>query len=544
MLILTSDQIRQAERAIEAAEGITSLELMDRAVEAMFPHLLKIYEENGCGQALFFCGGGNNGGDGIGLARLLAKKYPSEVDIVMIEGAKLSPNTEAQLKRLPKGVGVYEAKDSSLTEIIVSIGSPRLFVDAFYGAGLNRPLGGLDRDLVLRFNNDKFRKKVSIDIPSGVPADSQFALGDNAAFRAHVTLSVLAPKLWEFLPEWGPFGGEVIHVPIEREKERTEYERIRKPDTYREWHRITTTTNQIVDQNWFGWFVEEEEIRSIHAYAPPARTRFGHKGTYGHTLLLGGSLGRTGAIQLSGMASLHTGSGLTTLALPDCGTVPAQTNIPEAMCLTRLGTEFLESVPASLEAYSAIGIGPGLGRHPNTARMLHQLLSQEKLPPLVLDADALNILSENPDWFALLPENTILTPHPKEFDRLANGGKPFTTSRERVDSARAFAQKHKVVLVLKGGYTFIFTPDGEATVISSGPPELATGGTGDVLTGIITSLLAQGMEPSAAAISGCYLHGVAGQFATGREGAGPRSYTLTAGDVARNVGVAMQKVFG
>lgn len=547
MLILTADQIRYAEKVIESTDGITSLELMDRAIEAMFPHLLRVYEENGGGQAVFFCGGGNNGGDGIGLARLLAKKYPEDVDIVMVAGAKRSPNTQAQLKRLPKRVSVFEVSDSRMTEVAISLGPTKLLVDAFYGSGLNRPLEGLDRALVQTYSNKQFREEVrivSIDVPSGIPADGQFGPDDNSFIRADVTLSVLSPKLWEFLPEWGGNGGEVIHVPLPRLKERTEYQKIREPDTYREWHRITTSTNQIVDQHWYGWFVEESEIRSIKAYAPPPRTRFGHKGTYGHALLIGGSLGKCGAIQLSGLASLHTGSGLTTLALPDCGTLAAQTSIPEAMCLTGLGQERIERFPDDLKPYTAVGIGPGLGRHPETAEAFHRFLQREDLPPLVLDADALNILSENPTWLDLLPEDTILTPHPKEFDRLANGGEAYATSRERMDAACAFASTHKVVLVLKGGYTFVSSPDGPPAVVGSGAPELATGGTGDVLTGIVTSLRAQKMEAFAAAVSGCYLHGIASQLATGRQGEAPRSFTLTAGDVARNIGVAMHNVFG
>jgi NAD(P)H-hydrate epimerase len=256
------------------------------------------------------------------------------------------------------------------------------------------------------------------------------------------------------------------------------------------------------------YFQEAEDLRKCHK----PRARFSHKGTFGHALLLAGSEGKMGAAMLATKALLRSGVGLLTVQVPSCGRDLIQLSAPSAMVMPDASEKDLSTVPDTT-AFSAIGIGPGIGRNPETQEVLRALLQQNK--PMVLDADALNILAENPEMLKLLPENSILTPHPKEFSRISG----FQgTDYARLQAARDFASKWKVYLILKGAYTLICSPDGSAWFNSTGNPGMAKGGSGDVLTGIITGLLAQSYSPEAAARLGVYLHGLAGDKAAARLG--------------------------
>jgi len=259
------------------------------------------------------------------------------------------------------------------------------------------------------------------------------------------------------------------------------------------------------------------------------REKFSHKGTYGHALLIAGSYGKMGASVLASQACLRSGVGLLTSHVPRLGYEIIQNSVPEAMISIDPFETVFSEVP-ELSPFSAIGIGPGLDKMPETQFALKALL-QAKPNKLIIDADALNILSENQDWYGLLPENTILTPHPKEFERLAG---PSSNSFQRLQIQLQFSAKYNVIVVCKGANTCITFPDGRVFFNSTGNPGMATGGSGDVLTGIIVGLLAQNYSPEDATLIGVYLHGLAGNLAATEFG----EYSLIAGDIISHLGKA------
>ena len=244
------------------------------------------------------------------------------------------------------------------------------------------------------------------------------------------------------------------------------------------------------------------------------RPHFGHKGTFGHALLIAGSEGRVGAAVLATRAALRSGTGLVTTHVPKGALHIMQTTCPEAMCSLSEHSSYVDSLP-DLSMASAIGIGPGLGSDPDTALIIKRSI-QDCRAPMVFDADALNILSEHTTWLAFLPPGSILTPHPKEFDRLV--GSTFRTGHERSLAAEEFARRHRVTVILKGAWTAICPPSGPVLFNSTGNPGMAKGGSGDALTGLLTGLLAQGYDPLQTAVLGVYLHGMAGDMAARHKG--------------------------
>ena len=240
----------------------------------------------------------------------------------------------------------------------------------------------------------------------------------------------------------------------------------------------------------------------IQLYRP--RNKFSHKGSFGHGILLAGSKGKMGAAILSAKACLRSGAGLLTVNIPACGYIPMQTALPEAMVICDEQDEYLRKYP-DLSPYSAIAMGPGMGQEKETAQVLKVIIQQAAVP-LVLDADALNILAENKTWISFLPANTILCPHPKEFDRLTYA---HTSAYDRLQTARSFALKYQVIVILKGAHTAIVLPDQRVFFNSSGNAALAKGGSGDVLTGMLLAYLANGYKPFEAALMGVFLHGMA-----------------------------------
>ncbi len=265
------------------------------------------------------------------------------------------------------------------------------------------------------------------------------------------------------------------------------------------------------------------------------RAQFAHKGDFGHALLIAGSRDMLGAAQLAAKACLRGGVGLLTVHLPACGELPMQTAVPEAM----LSCDVLEDTVSSLdfrklEKYSAVGTGPGLGRSDAAGRCLKQLL-QFYRRPIVCDADALNLLSENPTWLEFLPAGSILTPHPGELERLVGHTGDAT---ERLERTRVFAARHRCVCLIKGAYTAVVQPDGHVLFNTTGNPGMATAGSGDVLCGLVLALLAQGYSSEHAAIAGVYLHGLAGDLALEFQS----EESLLSGDLPAYFGAAFKKV--
>jgi NAD(P)H-hydrate epimerase len=357
-----------------------------------------------------------------------------------------------------------------------------IIIDAILGTGLSRPAEGLIADIISQINNGYEQHTIiAIDIPSGLLADVSSVL--QPAVQAHHTLSFEVPKLAFLLPENAVRIGEVHILPIGLH-----------PDY------ITHTPARFN-------ITDGAMMRDI--YKP--RKPFSHKGTFGHVLLIAGSYGKMGAAILSAKSCLQAGVGLLTCHIPKCGYDIMQISVPAAMCVIDEQFDHSSSFPSEEEAkkYNTIGIGPGLGTSAGSSWALDKLLDHYR-QPMVIDADALNLLSASPKTLAKVPEYSILTPHPKEFERLF--GKT-ANDIERLELLSQKAVEKKCCILLKGRYTAMASPDGELYFNATGNPGMATGGSGDVLTGIITSLLAQGYSSKEAMLLGVYIHGLAGDFA-------------------------------
>ncbi|WP_423737969.1 NAD(P)H-hydrate dehydratase [Chitinophaga caseinilytica] len=477
MKILSARQIREADAYTIAHEPVDSLRLMERAAAACAQWLMDTYR--GTARPFYiFCGPGNNGGDGLVIARLLADKG-FNVQAWLVAKGTPSPDNLANQARVPFLQTIHEPGEFPPME------TPGVIVDALFGTGLNRPLEGWTAAIIHQINGQRARHDiVSIDMPSGLMADK--STKGNPCIHARYTLTFEYWKLALLLPENGEFAGETVLVPI---------------GLHPAYTAAVQTEYHLTDM---------EMIRTI--YRP--RDPFAHKGTYGHALLVAGSYGKMGAAVLSAKAVMRAGAGLLTVHVPGCGYEIMQTAFPEAMCETEEQATFSAHFdePFRLRRapeYDVIGIGPGTGTEPATAKALERLLGLWQ-GPMVLDADALNILSKWPSLLQLLPKHCILTPHPKEFERLFGAtGNHF----ERLELLRSKAAELEQYILLKGRFTAMACPDGSVFFNPTGNPGMATAGSGDVLTGILTGLLAQGYAPKAALILGTWLHGKAGDLA-------------------------------
>lgn len=474
MKIFTVNQIRAWDAYTIEHEPISSVDLMNRAAQAFTDWFAGIYTDTGR-PVYIIAGTGNNGGDGVAAARLLHFRFYTVKIIVCDFSGKHSADFDAQIRDLPPrgAVAVHWLKDSAgLPEIPENA----LIIDALFGSGLTRPLAGHWAG-VMEWLNGLPNDIAAVDLPSGLFADRH---SDDPCIRASRTFSFETPKLAFFFPEnaervgeWA-FGNIGLH-PAYALKTETPFHYMTGP-----------------------------EIRTL----VKPRPRFSHKGTYGHALLVNGGHGKMGAAVLSARACLRAGVGLLTAHTPGCGYEIIQISVPEAMCSADKHPEMITQAPDPKQ-FTAVGVGCGIGAAPETAAALKQLLRKTERP-VVLDADALNLLSKNKYWWKLIPEDSVLTPHPKEFERLFGASEnDFERLERQMDKARA----HRVFIVLKGAFSSVATPEGECYFNSTGNPGMAAGGSGDVLTGILTALLAQGYEPRAACLLGVYLHGLAGDLA-------------------------------
>lgn len=442
-----------------------------------------------------FCGTGNNGGDGLAIARLLIlMRIPVKVLIVNATGKKSDDfitNLE-RLKAIP-GANIIELISGSL---LPPPDPSAIIIDALLGTGIKRSIEGFTGEIVSLINNQS-NKVIAIDMPSGLQCDAYS--GTTNIIEADHTLTFQNFKLGLLMPNNALYFGQV-HVL-----------NIGLADGY-----LTTVESkyELTEKTLFNSF-----------YKP--RKNYAHKGNFGHALVIAGSYCKMGAAVLSTRACLRSGTGLVTAHVPGKGVDIMQTTAPEAMCKADTDAEMITRIDYPLETYSAIGTGPGIGTHPATQKLLQYVLSSYT-QPLVLDADALNILSENKTWLNLIPKNSVITPHPKEFSRLF--GEP-SNDFERIEVALEQAVRLKIIIVLKGHRTFIATPAGKGYFNTTGNAGMATGGSGDVLTGIITGLLAQGYTSAEAAIMGVYLHGLAGDKTAALYGMEP----MIAGDLVENL---------
>lgn len=474
MKIFNALQISACDRYTIQHEPVSSVNLMERAANACFSWIFKKYSAEY--SFYIFCGKGNNGGDGLAIGRILNSKG-LDTEIFIIENdAPFSPDSQINFERLQNAVSsqhIHFLNDGNFEIPKEKI----VIIDALFGTGLNRPPEGTAKKIIQNLNRLPY-DKISIDMPSGLYSD-KLPLGNTTIFQADFTLSFGFYKRSFLHPESAKFAGE-IHILD-----------------------IGLSHNFINQEVTSNFIVSEEEISAI--FKP--RNPFSHKGNFGKAALVGGSYGKIGAVTMAVAAALKSGAGLTFALAPECGCQILQTSVPEAMFISG-GDKFISQIELPAEDCT-VGIGMGLGTDKETVTALREFLARHNRP-LVLDADALNIISENQEMLSLLPENSILTPHPKEFERLF--GKTADTL-EQVELARKKAQNHKLVIVLKGHRTAILTPDGNCHYNLTGNAGMAKGGSGDVLTGIVTALLAQGYPPEDAAKMGVFIHGKAGDFA-------------------------------
>ncbi len=475
MKVLSAEKIRKADAYTIANEPIESFKLMERA-SAKCAEWIKSNIDAGK-SFIVFCGPGNNGGDGLCIARLL-KLSGRNAEVFLIQGENQSEDFKKALNAATEsGVKIreYDQKNSFPHDKNV------VLVDAIFGTGMNRKVEGLPSFCIQAINNSGM-EIISIDMPSGMIADMQT---DGPVVNATHTLTFQSPKLAFLLPGSGNSAGNfhVLDIGLSQD-----------------------VINSFTDA---ARYVTKNDVAAILR----PRSKFSHKGDFGKALLIAGSHGKMGAAVLAAKSCLRSGAGLLTVHVPASGYEIIQTCIPEAMCVTDANEKEITRT-GDISNYDAIGVGPGIGTSAETTVMLSNLLDSLN-HPCVLDADALNIISADKNLLKKLNNRCILTPHPGEFERLAG---PVKDSFSRYRQQREFSDKHNVVVVLKGAHTCITIPGGKTYFNSTGNPAMAKGGTGDALTGVILGLLSQGYSAENASVMGVYLHGLAGDLAAVEKG--------------------------
>jgi hydroxyethylthiazole kinase-like uncharacterized protein yjeF len=468
--LLVSSQIREADAYTIAHEPISSIDLMERASKAFVGWFINHFQDKQQAIAVY-CGTGNNGGDGLAIARILGDHGFSSISVKITRFSdKASDDFNENLKRIKKtGIPVKEIKPGAKP----SAEKAELIIDAMLGSGLNKPLAG-DYKALVDYLNSLNKTVVAVDVPTGLYTDGEIPK-DAAVLKADLVITFQQPKINFLLPESGPYINcfEVVKIGLNED-----------------------FINAAVTPYYF---VEEKDARQLIK----PRKRFSNKGTYGHALIIAGKDETMGAALLSASACAHAGAGLTTACIPQSGLIALNSSMPEVMALIREE----DKLPGiEWDKYSVIGIGPGLGKEAQTLKLLKAIFKNYN-KPVVIDADALNVLAENQALLKKIPAGSILTPHMKEFDRLF--GK-HTNWWQRLQTAKAKAKQLGIYIILKNDFTITATPDEKLYFNSTSNAAMASGGMGDVLTGIITSLLAQKYSPQEACILGVYIHGKAG----------------------------------
>lgn len=501
MKIFSAQQLHEADKITQEKQQITSLQLMERASS-------KIFEEinnrlNGAKIKIkVFCGIGNNGGDGLVVARkLVGEGYHVDVYVVNYSDKRSEGFLEnyRTLKEDTKNWPVLLKSEDDFPEIK----SSDFVIDAIFGIGLNRPLVEWVQKLIVRINESE-AFKVAIDMPSGMLADEIIA--DQPIVEANYTLTFQAPKLAFFLPETARFAGnvQIIDIGIDRQ--------------------------YLAENPAKAVLIGEEQAASL--YQP--RSKFTHKGDYGHTYIVGGSYGMMGSVVLASKAALRIGVGKVTSVIPQCGYDILQISVPEAMVEVVPHDIHLADMNLELKKEDIVAFGMGAGTNEKSIEFLTTLLNQVKTPMLI-DADGLNMLSKHPELLELIPEKSILTPHPKELERLIGSWK---NDFEKLDKVQKFSDTYKVTVVIKGAYTMTVSSD-NIYINTNGNPGMATAGSGDVLSGVIAGLLAQGYDPAIAAVFGVYIHAKAGDLVV----ADTVPDALIASDIIAYLGKAIRSLF-
>lgn len=501
MKIFRTGQIKEIDKLTIESEPIASIDLMERAADQLQRWVASNFDRSR--RVVIFAGPGNNGGDGLALARLLSvNRFNAEVFFVKVSD-KTSDDWNVNFRRLEKETPVLFNTIEDIDHFPF-ISSDDILIDAIFGSGLTRPVEGLAGSVIKKINQTG-NVVISVDIPSGLFGEDNSSNNPETIICADFTLSFEFPKLAFMFGENAGFVGEWIVLPIGLNKNAI---------------RNTKTPYQLVEDSFVIPLLKQ-------------RQKFDHKGKYGHGLLISGSYGKIGSAVLGARAALRTGIGLVTCHVPGCGYQVIQASIPEAMAITDKNLTVISEAD-TFDLFGAAAIGPGIGTDQVTQEALHNIiLDCDK--PLVIDADGINILGLNKNWLSELPRGTILTPHVKEFERIAGKTK---NSYQRLERQMEFAAEYNCIVILKGANTSIATPEGKVYFNSTGNPGMATAGSGDVLTGMILSLLAQGYSPENASGTGVYLHGLAGDIASLKSG----YESVIASDIIDNIGNAFLKL--
>lgn len=504
MKLFTSQEIHELDTYTIEHEPIRSVDLMERAAKVMTQAIVERWSN--ITPVIVFAGPNNNGGDALAIARMLAEKR-YDVSVFLFNTKKsLSEDCGINRERLK------ELKNVKFKEIIDEFTPPvlkegMLMIDGLFGTGINRPLGGGFAALVKLINQSKV-DVVSIDIPSGLmPEDNRNNIRQNIVC-ATLTLTLHQPKLSFFFPEYQKYLGEVkvLDIQLSAEGQRK-------------------IPAQFVT-------LEEYDMKKLLKERNP----YAHKGNMGHAMIAAGSYGMCGAAVLAAKACMRTGVGKLAVHSPKKNYEILQISVPEAvLILDPSEHQFTEAVDPS--NFDAIGIGPGIGtKEPTAIAFISQLRRSQQIP-CVVDADAINILATHRAWMQQIPKGTIFTPHPKEFDKLYET--PAKESYERLTNAMELAKRLECFILLKGHHSMLCTPDGYVFVNTTGNAGMATAGSGDVLLGIITALLARGYERLQAACLGMYLHGLAGDIAAEEK----TMESLIASDIIENLPKAFKKLY-
>ena len=504
MKIFTSKQIHELDSYTIEHEPIASIDLMERAAREIAKAVMQRWQTET--PVVVFAGPGNNGGDALAVARMLSEEGYSVTAFLFNVKNSLSPDCYANKQRLSSSKHMKR-----FVEVVDEFDPPELddttlVIDGLFGSGLNKPLTGGFASLVKYINSSECRV-ASIDMPSGLLAeDNTYNITSNI-IRADVTFTLHSKKLCMYLADCQQYLGEIAVLPIGLSEE---------------WQK--QTDSQFAE-------IEESDILPL----VKQRNDFSHKGTMGHALIIAGSYGMGGAATMTAKACLRAGAGKATVHIPHCNYNIMQIAVPEAVVhLDKEECCFSESIDTT--QYDAVAIGPGLGQRNQTATALLAQLRRTECP-VVLDADALNILSTRAAWMQQIPAGAVLTPHPKEFDRM--DGNDCFSDFERLAHAREMAQRIKCYILLKGHYSAICNPDGTVIFNSTGNAGMATAGAGDVLTGIIAGLIARGYHTATATLLGAYIHGLAGDIAAEEKG----MESLIATDIIEAMPAAFKKLY-
>lgn len=490
MKILSCTQQKEADTYTIAHESISSIDLMEKAAAQITETICQRWDSTH--RMVVFAGAGNNGGDAVAVARMLFQRnYEVEVYLFNVKGT-LSEECHTNVLRLA------ECGFQKYTEVQTQFDPPKLtahdvVIDGLFGSGLNKPLSG-GFAAVVKYINSSPSTVVSIDMPSGLMGeDNSYNIRQNI-IQADLTLSIQLPKLSFLFAENEEFVGEwkLLDIGISR---------------------------TFIDETQTPYLITEQE--EISRLIKP-RNRFAHKGNFGHGLLIAGSRGMAGAAILAARACLRSGIGLLTVHSPVCNRQIIQSSLPEAICQDDLHEEYFAE-PVDIDNYQALAIGPGLGQEEDTALATLEQIRNCYIP-LVLDADALNIFGTHRNQLNRIPKHTILTPHVKELERMVGR---CSNSYERLTKAKELAAYLQCYIILKGAWTAVITPEGTCFFNPTGNPGMATGGSGDILTGILTALLAQGYSQEESCRLGVYIHGLAGDIACQRMG----EISMTASDM-------------